>query len=1050
MQRLRMLLQCWVVCLLLASAATSSEDSKSKLTPVASIGSCKTSGRLHDREGGILRGIDPTELLQLSWTIDYSGPTRGLKQLGYEIELTADETPLWTKRVVSERMRAAVPVALVSGKYYNWRVRATLNNGETTAWSSASTFETEPKEPFASLKWIGGGGQLRLKNAFVVRENIQKATLRISGLGAFYAYINGAIVGKNFMDPPQSVYSKTVYYSTFDVTDMLKRSVPNEIGVLLGNYKFGYTDLWCNQTLSGPKGCKTAILSLIVEGSDGVIIRINTSNPTQWQARQGPIQYDHLFHGETFDGRVGFDWEGQGNDWQTAVEVVPAATAPTGLQVLSSSGAPVAIGSLKQTISPPLRFIREYNAQSMQEVNASDVGRSFIIDFGQNLAGIVRMTLPPNHGIPGGTALRISHAEIIQGGKNGIEGMCKLCPSCNPCKSSPCDARGQGAVCNVYCNNPGVNGEVDSHPLRHEPCFPHQDYTPGFPAHAIGPHDTPYGFIGDFNNANQTNLYYCSGSIDGEVYTPFFSAAGFRFIQVSGFPSNVEPKASWFTSIKVNTDVRAMSNITFPNIAGTTHQTSDIINKIHQLTLESQTSNLFSIPTDCPQRERRGWMGDAQTTSQEALLNFDMYEFYIEFLDKMRDDQLRYNANHPTDKGALPDVVPYDGIGGEPGCPIWSVAYVVIARNLLKFYGVDALPTLKAHYEGLEDLMGWFLRHADPSDHLLKTKCYGDWMGYNPGSRNGGSSSLTPSDLVTAFHIVVAKQFMGEIAEAIGNSTGAEIWRKQAKQDTAAFHNLYYDPSAGGYAPCEENCYNTSKNGSQTSNALALYLNCMPDNITKARVVENLVSDIVNFGNRTTCGISGFAYLFDALGNNGKQDIAMRVLMNDAFPSVGWFGYQGMTTLCENLACTRHDNGGGSQNHIMFGGFDKFLVDSVGGISSSADDDIVFRPVMLEGKHGKMTKRVAGGVASLEWSRTTKNASFHMTVPVGSKGIFYPPIKVSNAAIRRLDESGTLVWQRNARDTHNFPEGVSLNKDGDDVIVRILSGTYHFSAVYYD
>jgi len=71
-------------------------------------------------------------------------------------------------------------------------------------------------------------------------------------------------------------------------------------------------------------------------------------------------------------------------------------------------------------------------------------------------------------------------------------------------------------------------------------------------------------------------------------------------------------------------------------------------------------------------------MGDAQSTSDEAMGNFDMQRFYENFLDNIRDDQLRYDGNHPTDTGALADVVPYDGIGGNPGCPIWQVCFQTV------------------------------------------------------------------------------------------------------------------------------------------------------------------------------------------------------------------------------------------------------------------------------------------------------------------------------------------------------------------------------------
>ena len=37
-------------------------------------------------------------------------------------------------------------------------------------------------------------------------------------------------------------------------------------------------------------------------------------------------------------------------------------------------------------------------------------------------------------------------------------------------------------------------------------------------------------------------------------------------------------------------------------------------------------------PTDCPTREKHGWLGDAQVTAEEAMQNFDMVSVYEEFL----------------------------------------------------------------------------------------------------------------------------------------------------------------------------------------------------------------------------------------------------------------------------------------------------------------------------------------------------------------------------------------------------------------------------------
>jgi len=74
---------------------------------------------------------------------------------------------------------------------------------------------------------------------------VTHARAYVSGVGSFYLFVNGEQVGQNRMDPPQSVYSKSVYYETFDLKGVLKSGVKNSVGVVLGTYKWGYTDLWC-------------------------------------------------------------------------------------------------------------------------------------------------------------------------------------------------------------------------------------------------------------------------------------------------------------------------------------------------------------------------------------------------------------------------------------------------------------------------------------------------------------------------------------------------------------------------------------------------------------------------------------------------------------------------------------------------------------------------------------------------------------------------------------------------------------------------------------
>ena len=136
-------------------------------------------------------------------------------------------------------------------------------------------------------------------------------------------------------------------------------------------------------------------------------------------------------------------------------------------------------------------------------------------------------------------------------------------------------------------------------------------------------------------------------------YTPHFAAAGFRYITVSGLPSTFLPTLGMFTSRFIHTDVDPVGDLRMPVVAGDDAGTPDILNRIHHMVRYSQMSNLMSIPTDCPQRERRGWMGDAQVSSNEAMLNFDMESFYVNFFKDIRNDQLLGCESRHSDSGRV-------------------------------------------------------------------------------------------------------------------------------------------------------------------------------------------------------------------------------------------------------------------------------------------------------------------------------------------------------------------------------------------------------------
>jgi len=271
--------------LLLAASSASPPD------PTAAA-RCSVVGHAH---GEHTTGVG--EAVHLAWQLEHPA-ARGVSQRSFELEIDGSgsgSAPLrWRSGAVEspeqrlDTATLATALVLPPGETFRWRVRAgrsasTTDLVDQTMVECEGSFETAPAAQVfpGAAKWIGGGGQLHATKGFALPGGtaIQQARAYVSGVGAFYLYINGQQVGENVMDPPQSVYSKRVLYETFDIAPLLKPG-HNDIDVLLGTYKVGYTDMWCNMTAAeGPDGCRALILRISATMADGSEHILDTSTP---------------------------------------------------------------------------------------------------------------------------------------------------------------------------------------------------------------------------------------------------------------------------------------------------------------------------------------------------------------------------------------------------------------------------------------------------------------------------------------------------------------------------------------------------------------------------------------------------------------------------------------------------------------------------------------------------------------------------------------------------------------------------------------------------
>ena len=343
-------------------------------------------------QSGLVMGVSlrPT----LSWQLHHDEHARDLRQQSFELRVSqrlpdgGTELAWESSRVYSSVHEAQVPVLLRHQSEYEWQVRvwhekrvaahgnslyelASAPEPQASDWSEPHAFETLVSDlswEDANASWIGGGNMLRGGFEVPATKTVKSARAYVSGLGAFYLYVNGERIGDHIMDPGQTVVTERVLYVSFDITEALKPGT-NTLGGLLGNYKYGYLDIWCNSTAAGetfgnPGGaCQTLKLMVTANYTDGT--STSTGSDLSWKARNGPITYDHLWHGEIYDANREIEgWasaplaelekqltvDGRDPEWKPVVPMHPL------------------VGTLSPQLMPPIRIVQSFEPVSINTV----------------------------------------------------------------------------------------------------------------------------------------------------------------------------------------------------------------------------------------------------------------------------------------------------------------------------------------------------------------------------------------------------------------------------------------------------------------------------------------------------------------------------------------------------------------------------------------------------------------------------------------------------------------------------------------------------------
>ena len=728
------------------------------------------------------------------------------------------------------------------------------------------TASVQPRVPVASPITADLDGPperpIRFRKEFETTNGFERAELRITALGVYVAELNGGRVHDHLLAPGWTSYRHRLRVQSIDVTDLVRQG-PNCLAITVA-------EGWYRGRLGFGGGVRAVygneigpIAELVLVDGDSETTAIVTDST--WRAAYGPITFASLYDGEHVDARLAAaDWSSPGFDdgaWSQTREL------PSVSERLIGDDA------------PPVRRIEEL---AVAEVLKTPSGRT-ILDFGQNISGLVRFTVDG----AAGSEVVIRHAEVLE------------------------------------------HGELGTRPLR---------------------------------NADATDRYVLAGG-GPETYEPTFTMHGFRYVEVTGWPGDVDPDA--FRAIVCHSDMPR---------TGFFECSDELLSRFHENVVWSMRGNFVDVPTDCPQRdERLGWTGDLQVFAPTACFLYDCREFVDSWLADVAVEQ--------EELGTVPPYVPWVHLMFPPKpAAAWGDAAVIVPWVLYERFGdVDALrrhyPSMRAWVDEVAELAG--------DDHLWNTGFQlGDWLDPAAPPDRPADTRTDAHLIATGYHAHTAR-IVSQAADVLGLPADRDRYGQLAADVIAAFNREYVTPTGRLAAD------------SQTAYALALAFDLYEATGQRERAAARLVELVQREDYRIGTGFVGTPLVCDALVSEGFTDEAYHLLMQRECPSWLYPVTMGGTTIWERWDSMLPDgtiNTGEmtSFNHYALGAVADFLHRVVAGIAPATPgyDTVLFRPRPGGGLTGASAHvSTLHGDASIRWARDGGQLTVDVVVPDGSRGM---------------------------------------------------------------
>jgi len=521
-------------------------------------------------------------------------------------------------------------------------------------------------------------------------------------------------------------------------------------------------------------------------------------------------------------------------------------------------------------------------------------------------------------------------------------------------------------------------------------------------------------------NKDQRDVFVVPAGVS--TLQPTMTYHGFRYVRISGINQS---QINNIEAAVMGTPLRETGQF----------RCSDLrLNQLQHCIRWSTISNMFSVPTDCPQREKMGWTGDIQVFAQTGCFNFDLSNFLDGWLRNLRAEQLP--------DGEVPMVIPNYPMqdksqrsrgGGTSSA--WGDACVLVPWYLYKHYGDLAI--LENNLTTMEKWLDFVAREAarrpdnfteltpaqQARNHLLWTKGYhfGDWLIPSLRRQPDGVQKgveATREVIASCFYAVTVQTFI-QVLDALINAGQSDLsllekresFRRLLTQIRIAIREEYIAENG------------LIKGDLQGLYVLALYSGAVEGELA-ARIASRLAELIEMNDNRLDTGFVSVPYLLDVLDAAGRHDLALKLLFQTQSPSWLYMVEHGATTIWENWEAILPDGTvtNSSFNHYALGCVGDWIYRNIGGIAPAAPgyQKIRFQPDIDCGlKYSHCSLQTAYGLITCNWQWTGDQCTIEVTVPAGCEAELI--LRGEHEGLAALAGKAHYVRMKGSRRLHEGP-----------------------------